>query len=728
MAVQHKYRPEHLALAIALAVSCVDVSMAQQAEVSAVTDAQDPKPRKKRPVKAVPLDDDIFKIKEFIGPLEHSAWTADPQEQKTPNPRPPAIPVEFDAVFYELLDFPEPETVEASVEENPFNKFKNAYTTQHTILSKPLENINGVSLQLGEADDLLVISSGAQWDGRIDGGKGKNGLLLNASQGGEIGETANFAGMRVARGEWRLQHEFHGDTEIKTGASLFNNGLIKGDAYVESNAVYGGHGAVTNLYVDGALVASPDLGSPIINGNLEFSEGAIFSYGVNGKGYSTPVLVEGTAVLANAAFQVHGVPGDYANSTVHSVLLAEKIEGEFGEITNNLAFMKPTLSYSANQVALTYQRNAVAFEQLADSESGKALARSVDTSKAATSNTAIRTLVNSNKTTATAAIEQLAAGSNANLANATLNSINPVSASMLSAMNQLDSNGSSRSANAPSLAAGGEDSGRVWLQALGHGGKVDRDFDTLKHSTQGLVLGADWRLDEQWHVGLMGGKSQTRLDARQFDGDLDSWHLGAYAVRQDGPFALRLGASYGGHDGSGKRRVAFSGFSNHLKSNYDANTQQAFAEVGYNLGRGNVSIEPFASLGYQRYQRDDYTEKGGDAALKVHGQTQDNLSSTLGLRVAKINRLDNGMQLTPRLSASVKHTYGELSNETRQQLVSGGKSFEVAGAETDRNSLMLDAGLDLTLSARHTVGVGLTAEAGTDSRSHGVMGQWRMAF
>lgn len=345
-------------------------------------------------------------------------------------------------------------------------------------------------------------------------------------------------------------------------------------------------------------------------------------------------------------------------------------------------------------------------------------------------NAAVTALLTTDESTAAIALEQLAAGSNGNLAKATLSSASPVSASMLSAMQQLDSrSGSNGSANAPSLAAGGEDSGRVWLQALGHGGSVDRDFDsTLKHSTQGLILGADWRLDEQWHVGLMGAKAQTRLDARQFDGDLDSWHLGAYAVRQDGPFALRLGASYGGHDGSGKRRVAFSGFSDRLKSNYDANTQQAFAEVGYNLGRGDVSIEPFASLGYERYQRDAFTEKGGDAALKVHGQTQDNLSSTLGLRVAKINRLDNGMQLTPRLSASVKHTYGELHNQTRQQLVSGGKSFEVAGAETDRNSLMLDAGLDLTLSARHTLGVGVTGEAGTDSRSHGVMGQWRMAF
>ena len=335
---------------------------------------------------------------------------------------------------------------------------------------------------------------------------------------------------------------------------------------------------------------------------------------------------------------------------------------------------------------------------------------------AAPSNTAISALLDASTPTASLALEQLAAGSNANLAKATLSSAAPVSTSMLSAMHQLDN----RKAEGP---------GRVWLQALGHGGKVDRDYDSaLKHATHGLVLGADWRVDEQWHVGLMGAKAQTRFDAQQFDGDLDSWYLGAYAQRQDGPFALRLGASYGSHDGSGKRRVAFNGFSDRLKSSYDASTQQVFAEVGYELGRGNVSFEPFASVGYQRYQRDGYTEKGGDAALKVQGQTRANPSSTVGLRLAKTSHLANGMQLTPRLSASVKHTYGELDNETRQQLVKGGKSFEVAGAEMDRNSFTLDAGLDLTLSASNTLGIGLTGETGSDSRSYGVTGQWRMAF
>jgi outer membrane autotransporter protein len=310
-------------------------------------------------------------------------------------------------------------------------------------------------------------------------------------------------------------------------------------------------------------------------------------------------------------------------------------------------------------------------------------------------------------------IEQLPTGTTANLAKATLNSDSSVTATMFSAMRQ---------------SAANKNDSRVWLQALGYGGTLDREFDAMKYATQGLVLGADWAFDEEWSIGVMGGQSQTHLDSRELDGDLDSWHLGAYALRQSGPMSLRLGASYSNHDGSTQRLVDFNGFSDRPKGKYDASTQQAFAEVGYNLGRANINIEPFAGLGYQRYQRSGYTEQGGSAALKVDDQFQNNLSSTLGLRLAKLNTLDNGMQLTPRFSASWKHLYGDVSTETRQRLITGGRNYTVSGAPLDRDSLMVGAGLELGLSAQHTLGVGINGEMGTDSRNHGATAQWRMTF
>ncbi|ETF05331.1 autotransporter outer membrane beta-barrel domain-containing protein [Pseudomonas moraviensis] len=656
-----------------------------------------------------------------------------------------------------------------------------------------------------DVNDLITLTDGASFTGRLDGGKGDNVLFLNATDGGALNDTRNFNGLFVAQGNWTLSSkgDFHEGVLVNSGGALTNLGSIKGNVYVQNGGSFAGKGTVGNLEVGGLLTVNAALGAPRVKGNLHLAPSAELAYEVTPAGGQT-IKVDGTAQLDGATLKVVAA-GEYPQSSQYKIIEAREVKGEFGRIENDLAYMTATAQYNKKSVGLTYARNDVTLESLAPTENAAALAGSItgqealiattaptstptspmpastptaaviavpvpvpvpvltsvaaliedsapatssipneiltaQTSEAAAqpvpqltkpANAAVAALLTSDKTTAPIALDQLAAGSNANLAKATLSSITPVSASMLSAMRQLDNHSASTygSRSSPRQAAGSEDSGRVWIQALGLGGKVDRDADgILQHASQGLVVGADWRLDEHWHVGLIGGKSQTKFDARQYDGDLDSWHLGAYAMRQDGPLSLRLGATYASHDGSSTRRVAFKGFSDRLKGNYDANTQQAFAEAGFNLGRDSVILEPYASLGYQRYQRDSYNEKGGDAALKVFGQTRDNFSSTFGLRLAQINTLDNGMHLTPRLSAGWKHTFGAIDSDTRQQLRKGGKRFEVTGAALDRNSLAVDAGLDLGLSAVHTLGVGFTGELGNDSRTYGVAGQWRMAF
>ena len=760
MPTQHRYKPQRLSLAIALALGCMELASAQQL----------------------------------------------PEAAESP-------------VIMNV-----PELSQASPYEDALGRLQAVFTDKATV-AHPFVAAES-TFQGTDANDLILLKDGASFSGRIDGGAGDNFLLVDVSEGGTLKDTRNFNGLFLVKGDLTLSSK--GDFKegvlvqndgaltnlgtIEGGAitagKLFNKGSIKGDVYVDKNGSFAGKGTVGNLHVNGVLTVNGLLGSPRVKGDLSLSPTAELAYEVTPEGRGQTIKVDGTAMLDGATLRVVAAPGEYPPTGSYKIIEAAKVEGEFGTILNDLAFMTAKPLYNKKSVGLTYSRNENPLTSAATTNNAASIAESIVepqaplqptvpapapltaptstsapdsiTTSAQTSvpapvadsgpgliavaapapvsspvqddiaiapaseaadtppppaqrpaSAAVAALLASDKQTASVALEQLAAGSNANLAKATLSSVTPVSASMLSAMRQLDhrTGAAYGSGNSPREAAGGADSGRVWVQALGHGGKVDREYDsTLKHATQGLVMGADWRLNEQWHIGLLGGKSQTRLDARQYEGDLDSWHVGAYAVRQDGPMALRLGATYASHDGSSKRRVAFNGFSDRLKGNYDANTQQAFAELGFNFGRNDVTLEPFASLGYQRYQRDSHSEKGGDAALKVFGQTRDNLSSTFGLRTAKIHTLDNGMSLTPRLSAGWKHTFGELDSDTRQQLVKGGKRFTVNGAELDRNSLGVDAGLDLGLSTNHTLGVAVTGEFGSESRNHGVIGQWRMAF
>jgi len=604
---------------------------------------------------------------------------------------------------------------------------------------------NGLALDLGGGKDSLTLRNGSRFNGVVDGGTGYDRVVMDDTAGGSFGASRNFEWLEVKQGAWTLtgSGDFSDGGAVRSGATLINQGGIAGNLTVDAGGVYAGGGSVGNLLVNGTLRTNTALGTATVVRDLTLSSGATLAYGVNADGSSAPVKVGGTANLNGATLAVNPGSGTYPWQSHYTVLQAGQINGTFGHVTSDYAFITPTLDYSATQVDLTYTRNDVTFNQLALSGNGNSAANSLAT--LGKNNALYNALLNTTNATAGAAIEQLAGSSNANLTSATLGASSQVGGSMLSAMQQMGGGAGLMvgldQRETPVLAATGVPAearnlndpnaqGRLWLQAIGGYGKLDGSHGSsgLEQRTKGSVLGADWALDAQWRVGVLGGYSKTDLDATGVDGNVESWHAGVYALRQSGPVALRLGAAYSGHQGESKRTVAFNGFNDRPKGDYDADSQQAFAELGYALGSGRLSAEPFANLGYQRYHRDSYNEKGGAAALQVDGQTQDNFSTTFGLRLAHLSSLDNGMSLTPRMSAGWKHTYGDVSTSTQQAFLGGGTAFSVEGSSLDRDSLVLEAGLDLGISARHRVGLGYSGELGNNSRNHGLIGQWQMSF
>ncbi|PKA70295.1 outer membrane autotransporter protein [Pseudomonas baetica] len=604
---------------------------------------------------------------------------------------------------------------------------------------------NGLALDLGGGNDSLTLRNGSRFVGTVDGGSGYDRVVMDDAAGGNFGQSRNFEWLEVRQGAWTLTgtDDFSDGGAVRNGATLINQGGIAGDLTVDAGGVYAGGGSVGSLNVNGTLRTDTSLGRATIVHDLNMNSVSTLAYGVNADGSSAPVQVGGTANLNGATLAVNPGSGTYPWQSHYTVLQAAQVNGTFGKVTSDYAFLTPTLAYTPTQVDLTYTRNDVAFNEFAATGNGSNAATSL--ASMGKNSALYNALLNTTQSTAGAAIEQLAGASNANLTSATLGASSQVGSSMLSAMQQISGSPGLMvgldQRDTPVLAANGVPSearnlndpnarGRLWLQAIGGYGKLDGEHGSsgLEQRTKGSVLGADWSLNPQWRLGVLGGYSKTDLDTTGVDGNVESWHAGVYALHQNGPISLRLGAAYSGHQGESKRTIAFNGFSDRPKGDYNADSQQAFAELGYAMGRGRLSAEPFASLGYHRYHRDSYKEKGGAAALQVDSQTQDNFSSTFGLRLAHLSSLDNGMSVTPRMAAGWKHTYGDVSSSTRQAFVVGGTAFSVDGSSLDRDSLVLEAGLDVGISARHTLGVGYSGEIGSNSRNHGLIGQWQMSF
>jgi outer membrane autotransporter protein len=604
---------------------------------------------------------------------------------------------------------------------------------------------NGLALDLGGGNDSLTLRNGSRFVGVVDGGSGYDRVVMDDAAGGSFGASRNFEWLEVEQGAWTLtgSGDFSDGGAVRNGATLINQGSIAGNLTVDAGGVYAGGGSVGSLTVNGTLRTDTGLGRATIVRDLNMGSAAILAYGVNADGSSAPVQVGGIANLNGATLAVNPGSGTYPWQSHYTVLQAAQVNGTFGKVSSDYAFLTPTLAYTPTQVDLTYTRNDVAFNEFATTGNGTNAANSL--ASIGKNSALYNALLNTSQSSAGAAIEQLAGASNANLTSATLGASSQVGNSMLSAMQQMGGSPGLLvgldQRDTPVLAANGVPTearnlndpnahGRLWLQGIGGYGKLDGEHGSsgLEQRTKGSVLGADWSLNPAWRLGVLGGYSKTDLDATGVDGNVESWHAGVYALHQNGPIALRLGAAYSGHQGESKRTIAFNGFSDRPKGDYDADSQQAFAELGYAMGSGRLSAEPFASLGYQRYHRDSYKEKGGAAALQVDSQTQDNFSSTFGLRLAHLSSLDNGMSVTPRMAAGWKHTYGDVGSSTRQAFVTGGTAFSVDGSSLDRDSLVLEAGLDVGISARHTLGVGYSGEIGSNSRNHGLIGQWQMSF
>ena len=600
---------------------------------------------------------------------------------------------------------------------------------------------NGLALSMGAGNDSLTVTTGGVFKGLVDAGDGIDTLTLDGS--GSFGNSANFEKLVVNGGTWTLSsvNDFSQGGTVNAGAGLINQGSILGALVVDGT--YAGGGSVGGLTVNGRLLTNTGLGVATVKGDLSFASGASLVYGVNADGSSAPISVSGTAHLNGASLQVQPSAGEYPWKSHYTVLNAGAVDGTFGKVTSDYAFLTPTLTYTSTSVGLDYTRNDVSFEHYTGNGNSAAAARALGS--LGSDNTLYNALLNTSTATAGSAIEQLSGASTANLAGATLAGSAQVGSSMLGAMQSMGGGGGLlvglSQDDTPVLAATGLPQGvrnlndpsalgRLWVQGLGSYGKVDGSHgsSSLEQRTGGAVLGLDWAVGSDWRLGVLGGYSRTRLDATGLDGNVDSWHAGVYALRQSGALALRLGAAYSRHDGDSKRDLGFSGFEERIKGNYDADSQQAFAELGYALGSGRLSAEPFANLGYQRYHRDAYREKGGDAALAVEADTQDNVTSTFGVRIAHLGQLDNGMSLTPRASLGWRHTYGSLDTRTRQAFIAGGDAFSVEGSALDRDSLVVEAGLTLGVSARQSVGLGYSGELGSNSRNHALMGQWELKF
>ncbi|EMF6670280.1 autotransporter domain-containing protein [Serratia marcescens] len=268
----------------------------------------------------------------------------------------------------------------------------------------------------------------------------------------------------------------------------------------------------------------------------------------------------------------------------------------------------------------------------------------------------------------------------------------------------------------------------VWGQTFSSWGKNSGNGNVgkLDGNTTGFLLGADRKLaDHNVRIGGYFGYSRGDydVDSRRSKADTDNYHLGLYAAGQQDAFSLRGALGYTWHKIEGKRNVDFSGFSDRLKSDYDANSLLAFTEAGYRFGQPEMNGEPFINLSYIRLHTDSFQESGGAAALSVRNETMNTFYSTLGVR--GVTELPKNVSLYGSLGW--QHAYGDKSTSSRMAFA-GSDAFVTQGQAVDDNVMVGDIGVSVKLSRAATLDVGYQGQFGADTRVNSVNANLRWSF
>jgi outer membrane autotransporter protein len=534
---------------------------------------------------------------------------------------------------------------------------------------------------------------------------------------------------------------YTGSTTVNAGALVVNGSIATSSLLtVNAGSLVGGTGTLPSTMINGgALAPGNSIGTLAVQGTLALSATATQQIEVSATA-ADRTNVSGTATLGGTV-QVAATPDDYGPHTSYVILHAEGgVSGaETLSTTVSSVFLDPTLSFDANNVFLDLTQ--LPFRSVAWTPNQRAVANAL---QASGTHSALGAAVFNQATGAGArqAFDALSGEVHASAAGVMLDESRYLRDAVLGRARQAYGNAPGplaalgpevptvTSAPAPSPALDKPVSA-AWAQAIGAWGRLDGDGNaaTLDSRVGGFISGFDVTFADSWRLGLAAGYTQTSLDvdARNSSASLDNVHFALYGGTQQGPWGLRGGAAYSWHQIDTSRSITFPGFAELATADYDAATAQLFGEVGYAIALGAAALEPFAGVAYVNLRTGGFTETGGVAALGAGDQSLDATFTTLGLRGSALLGVTNGMAVTARGTLGWRHAFGDVTPELTFAL-SGDVPFTIAGVPIARDAAVVEAGLDIAVSADARLGIAYSGQIAGDAEDHGVRGNFVLRF
>jgi outer membrane autotransporter protein len=594
-------------------------------------------------------------------------------------------------------------------------------------------------INIGAAEGQAAAAAGTLDAATVSFGAGTGELVFNhtdVSGSYLFDEVISGAGtLKFRSGVTRLtgtSAAFTGSTSI-TGSTLILDGDLGASAVLVGSAGYlSGSGSAGAVTVAAGGTLTPSSFSTMTLQDVTFDPGSRYEIAANSAGQNGSVAVTGTAQINGGTVHVRAAPGAYAATTPYTILSAGSVVASFDDVTTDLAFLTPDLSYDAGNVFLTLTRNMTQFADVALSSNQRSAAGGVEGLGAG--NPVHDAVLNLDASSARGAFDALSGEMHASLRGTLVESTRMAQGVIGNRLRQTFTVVSSldgRAAAGPGDTLGTSGFGlSVW--GAGFGGRSHNEAtsnsDRVESRSAGFILGADAPLGEYWRAGLAAGYSDSRANGgRAASSETGSYHLIGYAGGSVAGWGIRLGAEHTWHDIDTTRNVVFPGFSETVISDHEARTAQVFGEAGYPVVMGRVTVEPFAGLGAVHHTTEGFAEGGGASALTVNGDTMTVLFSSLGLRASSDVHIGLSHTLTLSAGSAWRHASGDLNPVSVMRFESG-TPFTTQGTAIARNALALEAGASLQLTERATLSLDYFGQIAERAQEHAAKGQFSLQF
>ena len=238
----------------------------------------------------------------------------------------------------------------------------------------------------------------------------------------------------------------------------------------------------------------------------------------------------------------------------------------------------------------------------------------------------------------------------------------------------------------------------LWGQALGTFGKLSSGYGTagLDYDITGLAIGVDSMVGDV-RLGLAGGYSKTEVeqDARHASADIDSWHVGGYAMAALGQGFLDAQLGYSRHAVDTRRQLMVGATATHPEARGNANADEFRASLtaGRVYTAGTFSARPNIGLAYRHVGQGGLSEAGaGGMGLAVAKNCYEALTADLGIEAGYALG-----GLRPFVSLAGSHDLVQEGYAATARFLGGGDAFRITATEAGRSAVMMGAGLDAKL-------------------------------